>query len=468
MLGKKVLIVDDEEDFLGMLQKVISRKCAVEVGVSPSASDALEKIVSFRPDVVVTDIMMPDLDGLELLDKITTTDPTITTIIMTGYGTIEMAVQAMKNGAYDFHQKPFDNEKIVGSINRALERTNLLRENRKLHNQLSASPVKTGFIGKSQLLVRTVEHLSRLAGSNATVLIRGESGTGKEVAARAIHNLSKRAHRQMIVVNCPALPEQILESELFGYVKGAFSGAETDKDGLFLEASGSTILLDEIADIPVSVQTKLLRVLQEKEIQPLGQTKTLKVDVRVLASTNQNLEEKIGRGEFREDLFYRLNVMQVTLPNLSQIAEDIPLLAHHFLKEYSIEYDRQGLELSLEALQYLMNKKWRGNVRQLRNVINRATLLCRGNSISPSDLINPDHLLTSPQIEPVADCAHLSGSYKMAKEKTLEKFTTAYLAQALKKSKGNVSEAARKSEMERQAFQRLMRKYSILSESYRS
>ena len=466
-MARKVLVVDDEEDLLVMLQKVISRKCDAEVALATSGTAALDKIPSFQPDVVITDIMMPDLDGLELLGKITSSDPSITTIIMTGYGTIEMAVQAMKDGAYDFHQKPFDNEKIIGSVNRALERTHLLRENQKLQRQLSSSQPKTGFVGESQPLRNTIALISRLATSNATVLIRGESGTGKEVAARAIHSLSKRAHRQMIIVNCPALPEQILESELFGYVKGAFSGAETDKDGLFLEANGSTILLDEIADIPVTVQTKLLRVLQEKEIQPLGQTKTVKVDVRVLASTNQNLEEKIARGEFREDLFYRLNVMQVILPNLRQIAEDIPLLAHHFLQEYSKEYDRQGLELTPEALQFLMRKSWRGNVRQLRNTINRTTLLCNNQAITPDDLKSSDRLQGNTQVELVADCAYLSGNYKEAKEKTLEQFTTTYLTQALEKSSGNVSEAARKSGMERQVFQRLMRKYSITSDTFR-
>ena len=337
-MKRKVLIVDDEEDILILLKKILSRKCHCDISLATSGLQALEIVQSWQPDVVLTDIKMPDLDGLELLKKITALDATITTVIMTGYGTIEMAVQSLKDGAYDFHEKPFDNDKIIGSIRRALERTHLLRENKQLHQQLAKPTLKTGFIGQSKPIIHTVELLSRLATSCATVLIRGESGTGKEVAARAIHNMSKRADKEMITVNCPALPEQILESELFGFVKGAFTGAETDKDGLFLEASGSTILLDEIADIPVSVQTKLLRVLQEKEIQPLGQTKTIKVDVRVLASTNQNLEEKMARGEFREDLFYRLNVMPVTLPTLAEINEDIPLLAHHFLKEFTLEY----------------------------------------------------------------------------------------------------------------------------------
>ena len=462
-----VLIVDDEEDFLFLLKKVISRKCDCDVSLATSGLQALEMAESLHPDAVLTDIKMPDLDGLELLKRLTELDPTITTVVMTGYGTIEMAVQALKDGAYDFHQKPFDNDKIVGSIIRALERTHLLRENRQLQHLLTKTPLKTGFTGRSKPIVYTVELLSRLATSCATVLIRGESGTGKEVAARAIHSMSKRADKDMITVNCPALPEHILESELFGYVKGAFTGAETDKDGLFLEANGSTLLLDEIADIPVSVQTKLLRVLQEKEIQPLGQTKTIKVDVRVIASTNQNLEDKMERGEFREDLFYRLNVMPVTLPPLAKIRDDIPLLAHQFLGEFALEYEREGLEFTSEAIQFLMQKTWKGNVRQLKNTINRATLLCKDQFITPEDLMASVRFDQNSEPEPVADCAFLTGNYRDAKEKTVQRFTTAYLVQALKKSGGNVSGAARQSGVDRQAFQRLMRKYSIKSEDFR-
>jgi len=466
-LKRRVLIVDDEEDILTLLKKILSRKCRCDISLATSGFKALEIVKSWHPDVVLTDIKMPDLNGLDLLKKITALDATITTVIMTGYGTIEMAVQALKDGAYDFHEKPFDNEKIIGSIHRALERTHLLRENIQLHEQLGKPPSKTGFIGQSKPIIQTIELLSRLATSCATVLIRGESGTGKEVAARAIHSMSKRADRKMITVNCPALPEHILESELFGFVKGAFTGAEMDKDGLFLEANGSTLLLDEIADIPVSVQTKLLRVLQEKEIQPLGQTKTIKVDVRVLASTNQNLEEKMERGEFREDLFYRLNVMPVTLPTLAEMNEDIPLLAHHFLGMFTLEYDREGLEFSPEAMQFLTQKNWKGNIRQLRNTINRATLLCRDQSITPEDLMASTRFDQHSEPEPITDCAFLRGEYREAKEKTLQRFTTAYLTQALKRSGGNVSAAARQSGIDRQAFQRLMRKYHIISEDFR-
>ena len=302
-------------------------------------------------------------------------------------------------------------------------------------------------------------------------LIRGESGTGKELAAKALHAMSPRASRPMITVNCPALPEHILESELFGYRKGAFTGADRDKTGLFVEAEGSTILLDEIADIPVSVQTKLLRVLQEKEVQPLGQNKTFSVDVRVIASTNQDLEAKIRRGEFREDLFYRLNVMSVTMPNLAAMAGDIPLLAQHFLEHYSREHGRENLEFSAEALQALMQHPWQGNVRELQNAVNRAVLLCEHAVIEADDLWDAPETVEPPDDEAVSaaiDAAALSQlPYREAKKKLLHRFNAAYLAQALQAAGGNVTVAARACDMERQAFQRLLRRYNIESRSFR-
>ncbi|WP_457574854.1 sigma-54-dependent transcriptional regulator [Desulfolithobacter sp.] len=467
-MDRKVLIVDDELDMLRMLAKVISRKCGFEVETAPSAPEAIVKIESWIPDVVITDIKMPGMDGLEFLEWLTRFDATISTIIMTGYGTIEMAVQALKEGAYDFFEKPFENEKIVHAVSRAMERTRLLRENLHLQHRLTENQRASGFVGKSRRLCQTLELLARLAPSNATVLIRGESGTGKELAARALHAMSNRGRRRMVTVNCPALPEHILESELFGYRKGAFTGADTDKDGLFLEADGSTILLDEIADIPISVQTKLLRVLQEKEIQPLGQTRPIKVDVRVLASTNQDLEAKIERGEFREDLFYRLNVMTVTMPTLAEIVNDIPLLAQHFLELYSKEYGRRDLEFTPEALQCLMRRTWKGNIRELQNAINQAVLLCSGNRITPGDLISDSETDTPGEVagNQTQSCfLHLP--YKKAKEEVISYFTTSYLTNALTASRGNVSAAARQCGMERQAFQRLMRRHGIKSEDFR-
>lgn len=468
--NSKILVVDDQVDMLVMLKKVISRKCGgTTVRTSKSADKALTIADTWLPDVVLTDIRMAGMDGMEFLRKLVEIDNAITVIIMTGYGTISMAVQAFKTGAYDFFEKPFDNDKIVHTLNRAIERSRLLRENRRLHSRLDNNDQASELVGQSQKMKQILELLTRLAKSSATVLIRGESGTGKELAARTLHKWSERAKKKMVVVNCPALPEHILESELFGYCRGAFTGAEQDKKGLFPAADGSTIFLDEIADIPLSIQAKLLRVLQEKEIQPLGQTGTKKIDVRVLASTNKNLEDKIKRGEFREDLFYRLNVMTVTMPPLQERQSDIPLLSQYFLELYRREYNRPELEFSPESLLCLMNRHWPGNVRELANSINQAVLLCDSKIIIPEDF---------PSTQ---DCREIAGGkipitleclfplpYKQAKENLLNYFTPAYLGKALATSAGNVSAAAHHSGMERQALQRLMRRHGIKSNSFRS
>ncbi|MCK5069101.1 MAG: sigma-54-dependent Fis family transcriptional regulator [Desulfocapsa sp.] len=470
-MAKRLLIVDDEKDLLILLRKVLAKKCTCDVAIAQSGKEALEMITTWHPDVIMTDIVMPDTDGMQILRDVYELDRTISVVLMTGYGTIEMAVTALKNGAYDFLEKPFDNSTVSLIILRAFERTQLLRENLLLHKELKKSDRPTEFIGKSVPLQRAIDLLTRLGQSNATVLIRGESGTGKEVAARTIHKMSHRGTRRMITVNCPALPEQILESELFGYAKGAFTGADSDKDGLFLEASGSTILLDEIADIPVSLQTKLLRVLQEKEIQPLGQTSTVKVNVRVLASTNQDLEAKIASGEFREDLYYRLNVMTVTMPSLDEMQEDIPLLALHFFNIYVEEYNRDGMELSHEALKCLVRREWKGNVRELQNRINRAVLLTPGSIIMPNDLLSSEELAqdapTNSAGNDVPMCVHRL-PYNEAKEEVMTSFASRYLERALTMSNGNVSAAARESGLGRQSFQRLMQRFNITSEIFRN
>jgi DNA-binding NtrC family response regulator len=465
----RLLIVDDERDLLILLKKVLEKKCNCDISLAETGTKAQLLVQSWEPDVVLTDIIMPETDGLQLLDFIKATDPTISTIIMTGYGTVEMAVKALKNGAYDFFEKPFDNENISQVVKRAMERTKLLRENQRLQQQVINNCRSTEFVGKSKPLRQAVELLTRFGQSDATLLIRGESGTGKEVAARTVHLASKRAAKKMITVNCPALPEQILESELFGYCKGAFTGADNDKDGLFLEADGSTILLDEIADIPVSLQTKLLRVLQEKEIQPLGQTKTIKVDVRVLASTNQDLEGKIAKGEFREDLYYRLNVMSVVLPSLVEMKEDIPLLAQHFLRMYAAEYERKDMSFSPEALQCLMRRTWKGNVREFQNTINRAVLLATAPILTPDDLTDDYDIRDSDSITTIPNFPQDSNQlpYKQAKQEIVATFTVSYLSNELHKTKGNVSAAAKASGLERQSFQRLMRQHSLQSSTFK-
>jgi DNA-binding NtrC family response regulator len=460
----RILIADDDSNMLRMLQMIVSRKCAGEVVLADSGERAWELAESWQPDLILTDIKMPGLDGLELLRRSKERDPSVSIILMTGYGTVELAVKALKEGAYDFFQKPFDNEHLVHAINRSLERTCLLRENNRLQEKLGKAAFQ-GFIGQSNRLREVFDLLRRIADTDVTVLIRGESGTGKEVAAQALHALSRRAARPMVTINCPALPEQILESELFGYARGAFTGAGGDKKGLFLEANGSTILLDEIGDLPVSLQTKLLRVLQEKEIRPLGQTKSIKIDARVISSTNQNLEEKIRTGQFREDLFYRLNVVTVTMPSLTEIPEDIPVLARHFLARYGEQYGHPELAFTDEAIKHLLRQPWPGNVRELQNVIKRAVLLAEGSWLGPEDLAPAAKGKAAPPESVAGNLLHLP--YNDAKQELVENFSRDYLAGALERSGGNVTAAARRSGLGRQAFQRLLRRFGLAAGEYR-
>lgn len=461
-----VLIVDDEPDMRLMLQRVVEKQCACKVALAASGEEALSQLNQCQAAVIVTDIKMPDMDGLTLLQRVRERDESISLVVMTGYGTIGMAVQALKDGAYDFLEKPFDNEHIIRVIRHGLERTRLLRVNHQLAAQLAQLSSAHGFIGHSPCLRQALELIERVADTDVTVLIRGESGTGKEGAALALHRASSRKDRDMVKVNCPALPEQILESELFGYAKGAFTGATRAKKGLFLEANGSTILLDEIADIPINVQTKLLRVLQEKEIQPLGQNNTLAIDVRVVASTNQDLETKMRAGEFREDLFYRLNVVTVTMPSLQEMAEDIPLLAHHFLQQFKSQYQRPKLTMGSEALAFLCQQSWPGNVRQLQNCLKRAVLLCPGEIIRVADIHEP--LAVKGGGKPIAPGPALVGlSYKEAKEQILTNFSTTFLRGLLEQCQGNVTKAAKVAGLDRQGLQRLLRRYGIKSEDFR-
>lgn len=467
---KLVMVVDDEPDMLSMLQLVLKKKCDCEVITANSGTAALSLLQEHQPDVVVSDIKMPDLDGLQLLRKIREHDSSISVVIMTGYGTIDMAVQSLKDGAYDFLEKPFDKDLIVRVVNNCIERTLLLRTNQQLKEKISTLSAPQGFIGQGPALTRALDLIARVANTDATVLIRGESGTGKEVAARALHSLSHRKQKAMITVNCPALPENVLESELFGYTKGAFTGAVRDKKGLFLEAHGSTILLDEIADIPVSIQTKLLRVLQEKEIQPLGQNKTIKVDVRVVASTNQDLEAKIKAGEFREDLFYRLNVVTVTMPNLRDMREDVPLLIHHFFSKFKNQYGRENLIVPPDILQQLYQRTWNGNIRELQNSIKRIVLLATGSSVENSDL--KELLENNDDLPPVANEATgfedlYATPYNVAKAEIVKRFSTNYVHNLLTSYNGNVSNAALSCGLERQGLQRIMRRYNIISADYK-
>jgi two-component system response regulator HydG len=390
-----VLVVDDEPSNLSSIEKIF-QKDGMRVLVAPSAKVALEQLRAHRVDVVLTDLMMPAVSGLELLKAIKQVAPDVEVVLMTAYGTVETAVQAMREGAYDFVEKPLKRMTIVKTVRKAAERRLLSIENRELRQELS---VLTGreIVGSSPALRRVLDIATQAAPSSATVLVLGESGTGKELLARFIHQHSSRASAAFVAVNCSAIPETILEAELFGHEKGAFTGAHARREGRFAKADGGTLFLDEIGELSQSVQVKLLRVLQEGEYEPVGGD-TVRGDVRIVAATNKDLRAEVAAGRFREDLYYRLNVIAITAPPLRTRREDIPLLVDHFLGVYSKKNNRPRLGVSKEVTEKLMDYSFPGNVRELENVIERAVVLCRSDRLTLDDL--PDSIRDSEPAEP--------------------------------------------------------------------
>ncbi len=390
-----VLVVDDEPSNLASIEKIF-QKDGMRVLTADSARTALELLRNHRVEVVLTDLMMPAVSGLELLKAIKQMAPDVEVVMMTAYGTVETAVQAMREGAYDFVEKPLKRVTIVKSVRKAAERRSLTLENRELKQELK---ILTGreIVGSSPALRRVLDIATQAAPSSATVLILGESGTGKELLARYIHQRSGRASAPFVAVNCSAIPETILEGELFGHEKGSFTGAISRREGRFAKAAGGTLFLDEIGELSPSVQVKLLRVLQEGEYEPVGGD-TVRADVRIVAATNKDLQVEMAAGRFREDLFYRLNVIALTSPPLRTRREDIPLLLDHFLGVYCKKNSRPRLEATREALQLLNDYPWPGNVRELENVIERAVVLSKGSRLGPDDL--PDVIREAEPSEP--------------------------------------------------------------------
>ena len=381
-----ILIVDDEPDMVELLRRAVSRELGWTVLGATSGTEGLRIAEEETPPLVLLDIKMPDLDGIEVLGRLMELPHKPTVVMMTAYGVIELAVESIRRGAYDFITKPFDYARVVHTLRQAWEHRKLLEENLSLKLLVKKTEAFQDIVGSSIAMKKVVRTIEMAAPTDATVLITGESGTGKELVARAIHRLSHRSQGPFVAVNCPALPENLLESELFGYAKGAFTDAKSDRKGLFQEAEGGTIFLDEIGDLPLQLQAKLLRVLQEKEIKPLGQSRSLKVDVRVLASTNRDLKRQMAEGKFREDLYYRLGVVTISLPPLRERLEDLPLLVDHFLRKYGPDMGKPGISLSKEAMGALLSYEWPGNVRELENLIERMVVITVGEEIKASDL----------------------------------------------------------------------------------
>jgi len=380
-----LLLVDDEPANLDSLERIFSRE-GHRVLLAASAQAAIEQLRKEPVDVVLTDLMMPGMSGQELLRAVRAVAPDTEVVLMTAYGTVEAAVAAMKDGAYDFLTKPLKRHAVMKSVALAVEKRRLVQENKQLKARLAGLTSPAAIIGQSQPLRATLDVIRQAATSSATVLLLGESGTGKELFARALHDNSARAGNAFVAINCAAIPESILEAELFGYERGAFTGAVQRKEGRFERASGGTLLLDEVGELPASVQAKLLRVLQEGEIERLGGTQVIRVDCRVVAATNRDLATLVREGRFREDLYYRLNVIQVTLPPLRERPEDIPLLANHFLARAAAKNQKTLRGATPAAMAALESYAWPGNVRELENAIERAVVLSRDPEIDLDDL----------------------------------------------------------------------------------
>lgn len=454
-MNESLLLVDDEVDFASGLGRLLQAGFPdLDVAICNSPVQALAHLERHEPTLMLADLRMPEMDGLELMQRARALQPELTVILLTAHGSIETAVAALKGGAYDFLTKPVKRDDLYRYVNRGLERARLLRENSRLRSLMSRSELQGTLIGDTAPMRRLKDTIAAVAASDYTVLIRGESGTGKELVARSIHALSSRGKKPLMMVNCPAIPDQLLESELFGHVKGAFTGADRTHKGMFQAAAGGTIVLDEIGDISPNIQTKLLRVLQEHEIRPVGATTALKVDTRIIASTNQALEQKIKSAEFREDLFYRLNVLTITTPPLKDHVDDIPLLAEHFLSQTCAEMGLPPKRLAPETLACLCARPWPGNVRELQNFIRRLSVFC------PVELIETSYLRF---VEGQGECSICQeetplGAYKDAKNLVIDEFTRRYVERLLASTGGNISEAARISGLERVSLQKILRR----------
>jgi len=399
-MTSKILVVDDKQMMRDSVGATLQRAgfAVVTAGDGPTA---LKSIARHRPAAVITDFKMPEMDGVELLEKIREMDDQLPVVVMTAYGSIDTAVRAMKLGAFDFIQKPFEGDQLVMTMTRAVEHRRLLSENEALRaNARSESPEAPMLIGRSPAMRNLAQQIHQIASSHGTVLICGESGTGKEVVSRTLHAHSPRADRIMLCVNCAALSSSLLESELFGHERGAFTGAEQLRKGRFELADGGTLLLDEISEISPELQAKLLRVLQEGQFERVGSSMTMRVDVRVIATTNRNLSDSVARGEFRQDLFYRLNVLPIHLPPLRQRLDDVPMLAEHFLAQVARREGRPAKRFDEQAMRLMREYTWPGNVRELQNICERASVLTRSQVIS-AGVIQP--WLIAPMSAPAAN-----------------------------------------------------------------
>ena len=454
MVPRRILIVDDEENFRHMLS-VILKKERFEVDTASDGEEGLQKVTINPYDQVLCDIRMPRMDGLEFLKEVQKANPETSVIMMSAYGTIDTAIEAMKLGAYDYISKPFKPDEIILTLKKAEERERLRKENDLLRKAVKREYSFENIVSKNESMLKLFEVVKKVASYKSTILITGESGTGKELVARALHYNSERSRRPFIPVNCGAIPENLLESELFGHAKGAFTDAIRTKKGLFEEADEGTLFLDEIGELPLQLQVKLLRVLQDGEIRRVGEGKPITVDVRIVAATAKELIREVSEGRFREDLFYRLNVFPVHIPPLRERKEDIPLLVAHFIKKYSQAVGKSITGIQPKALEVLMNYRWFGNVRELENTIERAIVLADGPQIEKENL--PLEIQGFQEKVPLPPVSEEEYSIKKA-SKALE---INLIQKALKKVKGNHTHAARILEISHRALLYKIKDYGL-------
>ena len=448
-----ILVVDDEKNYLVVLEALLGSE-GYEIVTALDAKKAIGTAGEADLDLIITDMKMPGMTGMELLEKIKSIKPELPVIMMTAFGTIEMAVEAMRKGAYDYIQKPFENEQLKLTVKKALNNYRLIKENRLLTEALSERFKFGNIVGKSKQMKKIYDLIEKVSPSKASVLITGPSGTGKELIAKAIHYRSNRKDRPFISINCGALTETLLESELFGHEKGAFTGAVAMKKGRFELADGGTLFLDEVGDMPASLQVKLLRVLQEMEFERVGGTKTIQVDVRIISASNRNIKEDVAESAFREDLYYRLNVIHMEVPSLKERVDDIPLLVRHFIAKFS-EDDTVGVELAPEVWKTLYSYPWPGNVRELENIIERAMVLNSSGAITVADL--PDELTGA---ETQFDLDRFIPS-SLTMPEALEKIEEKLLRRALAQCNNVQSHAAKNLGITKSLIQHKMKKYNI-------
>jgi DNA-binding NtrC family response regulator len=455
-----ILLVDDEEIVLRSCQRIL-RDGDYEIDIARDGLTALGMVNEHDYDLLILDIMMPKMDGIEVLRRVKEARPEIDVIMITGLHDIETAVKAMKFGALDYLPKPFEPEELQMLVSRAFDRRARLQGNLKLESEADTSYHFDNIIGSSAPMQKVYRLIAQCAPTNSTVMLRGGSGTGKELIARAIHYNSLRNNQPFVPVDCTSLSESLLESELFGHVKGSFTGAISNKKGLFETADGGTLFLDEIGNISLSTQAKLLRFIEEREFKAVGDTRTQRVDIRLVTATNKNLEEMVSDGVFRDDLYYRINIFPIEIPPLRERRDDIPTLAMHFLNRFNEDMQHKVREFSPGAMNLLMNHDWPGNVRELENVVQRAVILASGDVIRQGHLVNIIDMLPRVDLDVPRTSDELKKIKKIARQKSVENVEKHFVLGALKRNSWNVTRAAEETGMQRSNLQALMKKYDI-------